>query len=131
MYFVCSNKGHADDERDRRAEWSIGYRWRRYFKDKINEYHIVPGDETPGTTAFGEKTRTEDRQLYNCDTDNGSANNGDGEKWDLMKVFNVEELRKVKPTVCSWDECDLIACSMWISLETGEKWFTCLDHQER
>jgi hypothetical protein len=47
-----------------------------------------------------------------------------------MKIYNAKELRKAKPTMCSAEDCDLVACSRWESNE-DEKWFSCLDCQER
>ena len=62
--------------------------------------------------------------------DDDDDEQGGGILWELMKIYNAKELRRAKPTMCSAEDCDLVACSRWESNE-GEKWFSCLDCQER
>jgi len=62
--------------------------------------------------------------------DNDDDEQGGGILWELTKIYNAKELRRAKSTMCSADDCDLVACSRWESNE-GEKWFSCLDCQER
>ena len=44
--------------------------------------------------------------------------------------MKAKELSRAKPTMCSSDDCDLVACVGWASnKEPGELWFGCLDCQ--
>jgi hypothetical protein len=64
------------------------------------------------------------------DDDDDDDEQGGGILWELTKIYNAKELKRAKPTMCSAEDCDLVACGRWESNE-GEKWFSCLDCQER
>ena len=53
----------------------------------------------------------------------------EGDNWELKKIFDVKELGKNNPQMCTTDICNLQACSKWISSH-GE-WFPCVDCQEK
>ena len=67
---------------------------------------------------------------YDDDDDDDDDDQGSGVIWDLTKIYNAKELKRTKPTMCSAENCDLLACSRWESTE-NEKWYSCLDCQER
>ena len=54
---------------------------------------------------------------------------GVGEKWELTKIYTLNELKKSKPIMCSNDNCGLVACSRWESTDGGKPWNSCLDCQ--
>lgn len=86
---------------------------------------VKPSDDAvvavPNVDGSGEG----DESPYDDDDDQGS-----GVIWDLTKIYNAKELKRAKPTMCSAENCDLVACSRWESTENG-KWYSCLDCQER
>jgi len=91
------------------------------------------------TASTEEVTTEEDRS-----SDDGSGKENDssgndeedgGEMWELKKVFNVKELKKSKPIMCSYGdngECNLVACSKYVCISGDDPnpWFSCLDHQK-
>ena len=57
---------------------------------------------------------------------------GDGEAnvgWDLTKIFTLKELKKSNPTMCSYKDCCLVACSQWVSTGGMMSRNSCLDCQ--
>ena len=57
---------------------------------------------------------------------------GDGEaneRWELTKIFTLNELKKSNPTMCSYKDCGFVACSQWVSTEGTMSRNSCLDCQ--
>lgn len=58
------------------------------------------------------------------------SNHDEEEKWDLTKVLSHSQVTKECPIKCSTDDCRLVACCVWISNLSSEKWYSCIDCQE-
>ena len=66
------------------------------------------------------------------DNENANGDKDADETWDLQFIFSVKDLTKSKPVMCSHDDCNLVACSKWVSnLNPENSWFTCIDCQEQ
>jgi hypothetical protein len=61
--------------------------------------------------------------------DSGGERGDDDDKWNLTKIFTLNELNNSKPIMCSNEDCGLVACSRWESTEGGKTWNSCLDCQ--
>jgi hypothetical protein len=104
--------GHLDDE------------WRSTVRDKCTDDDdpVMPNlPRVPG----GEPTTACPRLSSNAD---GNANDEE-EEWKLTKLFTMAELNNSKPLMCSNEDCGLVACSRWVSTESGKTWNSCLDCQ--
>ena len=64
--------------------------------------------------------------------ENGTNEEPVEEMWDLVKVISQEQLTKSGTILCATEGCMLAAACAWTSnLTPKERWFTCLDCQER
>eukprot|EP00984_Skeletonema_dohrnii_P012621 scaffold5138_cov148-Skeletonema_dohrnii-CCMP3373.AAC.4 len=54
------------------------------------------------------------------------------EKWGLIEVIAVKDLKKKKPERCLGEDCTLAACTVWapIADSDGKRWFGCIDCME-
>lgn len=54
------------------------------------------------------------------------------ETWDLKKILSHSDISKECPIKCSTSDCLLAGCSIWVSsLKPNEKWYSCVDCQEK
>ena len=61
--------------------------------------------------------------------DSGGERGDDDDKWKLTKIYPLNELKKSKPIKCSYKDCDLVACSQWVSNGGMMSRNSCLDCQ--
>mmetsp|Transcript_24282 Transcript_24282/g.51509 ORF Transcript_24282/g.51509 Transcript_24282/m.51509 type:complete len:1060 (+) Transcript_24282:126-3305(+) len=101
----------------------------------------APATSEEGATTKEDKSSDDDKNANagkSASNKNGSSSNDkededEYELWDLKKVFSAKELKKKKPTMCSYrnyNGCDLVACSVWVSNKDPEPWYSCLDCQQ-
>ena len=54
------------------------------------------------------------------------------EKWGLIEVIAVKDLKKKKPKKCQEEGCTSAACSVWASnLAPDDEWYGCIDCMEK
>lgn len=71
---------------------------------------------------------TQDKNQDASATSGSHSDDDEEEEWELKKIISVESINKgVK---CNTEECQLLACCIYVSSTTGEKWYSCIDCQE-
>lgn len=126
---MITNKWHEMTDDDKK-HWLESTEERncvmRESLDKLNnEDSLAWIDATlahPDNPKHNASTRPR-RKVAKIDSSNADGDaTDDNEDWVLTKIYNVEELNRAKPTMCSNDKCDRVACSRWETVESGKPW---------
>ena len=74
----------------------------------------------------GDDTQDKDQD---ASAPSGSHNNDDeDEEWELKKILSSESIT-TKSIKCHTEECKLLACCIYVSSTSREKWYSCIDCQ--
>jgi hypothetical protein len=58
------------------------------------------------------------------------SNDDEEEMWELKTILPHSQVTKDCPIKCSNDDCRLVACCVWVSNLSTNKWYSCIDCQE-
>lgn len=102
-------------------------------QDGTNE--TLESDDKDVTMEDVDSNKNDKNATTNPKEDDKDIDNVDDEEdevWDLKKIMSHAAITNPNGFVkCSTDDCDLAACCLYVGSVTGQKWYTCIDCQEK
>ena len=89
-------------------------------------WNSVASSTIGGSGGDGESTRN---SVASSTIGGGGGDGEANERWELTKIFTLNELKKSNPTMCSYKDCGFVACSQWESTGGMMSRNSCLDCQ--
>jgi len=89
-------------------------------------WNSVASSTIGGSGGDGESTRN---SVASSTIGGGGGDGEANERWELTKIYTLNELKKSNPIKCSYKDCGLVECSQWVSTGGMMPWNSCLDCQ--
>ena len=122
-FFHCSDYGGWPEQK---SEIPMTFMTKQH-RETIRQYCT----RNASSAVFPPDLRTSRNGEEEEKSDDDEAGEGE-EKWDLIEVITVNDLKKKKPKRCQEEECSSAACSVWTSnAAPDDEWYGCIDCMEK